>query len=292
MSINRRTTRKGVRYDVRLRDPSGRVYTRTFRTRREAETFEARERADRSRSAWIDPRRSDITFGAWAAEWLASDPGKRQSSLARDESIVRNHLLATLGGRRLAQITPRDVQALVNLWSKTRAPRTVRRQYDTLRAIFGAAVDADRLVRSPCRGIKLPAPGSAERHVVTVDELATLAEEVGPDWRPMVYLGAVLGLRWGECAGLRVGRIDFLNRTLTVAEQRSRGAGGAMVSGPPKSEAGNRTMTVPVPLMEMLAEHLARRELTAADAGAWVFVGHDGRPLDYSNWRQRVWLPA
>lgn len=32
--------------------------------------------------------------------------------------------------------------------------------------------------------------------------------------------------------------------------------------------------------------------LTAADAGGWVFVGHDGRPLDYSNWRQRVWLPA
>jgi hypothetical protein len=41
-----------VRYDVRLRDPSGKPYKRTFRTKREAETFDARERADRSRGAW------------------------------------------------------------------------------------------------------------------------------------------------------------------------------------------------------------------------------------------------
>jgi hypothetical protein len=38
-----------------------------------------------------------------------------------------------------------------------------------------------------------------------------------------VHLGAVLGPRWGECAGFRVGRIDFLRSTLAVAEQITRG---------------------------------------------------------------------
>jgi hypothetical protein len=36
--ISVRNTKSGRRYDVRLRDPSGRVYTRTFTTKRDAET--------------------------------------------------------------------------------------------------------------------------------------------------------------------------------------------------------------------------------------------------------------
>ena len=44
-----------------------------------------------------------------------------------------------------------------------------------------------------------------------------LAEAMG-DYGPMAYLGAVLGLRWGGCAGLRVGRLDLLRSTLEVAE--------------------------------------------------------------------------
>lgn len=111
-------------------------------------------------------------------------------------------------------------------------------------------------------------------------------------YRPMVHLGAVLGLRWGEVAGLRVGRLDFLARTLTVAEQRTRGRHGAMVDGPPKSAAGNRTLSVPVVLMELLAEHLTKRGVTGADPDAHVVVGAKGEPLEYSGWRRRVWVPA
>jgi integrase len=51
-------------------------------------------------------------------------------------------------------------------------------------------------------------------------------------------------------------------------------------------------MTVPAPLMAMLAEHLKRRGVTAADPEAYVFVGPQGGPLEYSGFRQRVWCPA
>jgi hypothetical protein len=41
VSIETRTTRRGERrYEVRLRGPSGREYSKTFRTKREAEHFE------------------------------------------------------------------------------------------------------------------------------------------------------------------------------------------------------------------------------------------------------------
>jgi integrase len=34
------------------------------------------------------------------------------------------------------------------------------------------------------------------------------------------------------------------------------------------------------------------RNLTGADADAFVFVSPEGAHLDYSHWRRRVWLPA
>lgn len=291
--IAKRSTRQGVRYDVRLRGPDGREYSRTFRTKREAETFEAIERASRSRGAWLDPRRAETTFGDIALAWLDSNPGKRGGAWARDESAIRLHLLPTLASRPIGSVTPADVQGLVNQWvAAGLAPRTVRRQYGALRSILNHAVSVDYISRTPCRSIKLPAVEPLARPVLTADGLAVLAEAHPARYRPMVHLGAVLGLRWGEVAGLRVGRVDFLARTLTVAEQRTRGRRGAMIDGPPKSDAGYRTLSVPAPLMDVLAEHLAERGLTGADQDAHVVVGATGEPLEYSGWRRRVWLPA
>jgi integrase len=292
VSIEKRDTSRGVAYDVRLRGDDGRAYKRTFRTRREAETFEARELADRSRGNWVDPRRSATLFGDWAREWLLRDPSKRPSSLARDDSILRNHLLPALAARPLETITVREVQGLVTQWSTRAAARTVRRQYDVLRAILAAAVESDLLVRSPCRRIKLPAIASRPRKAVSPDGLAALAAAIGPQWEAMVWLGAVLGLRWGECAGLRVGRIDFAASRIAVLEQATRARHGVMVLGPPKSDAGRRTLSVPGVLMELLASHLARRGTSADDADAFVFAECDGGVIDYSNWRSRVWQPA
>lgn len=238
MSIEARKTSGRVRYDVRLRDPAGKPYKRTFRTKREAEIFEARELADRSRGAWVDPRKADTTFGEVATYWLGSNPGKRPSGLARDESIVRVHLLPALEDRPIGAVTPRDVQGFVLAWSAKAAPRTVHRQYGVLRAILNTAVNLDLIARTPCRGVKLPAIEQRQSRIVTGDDLVRLGDALGPALAPMVYLAAVLGLRWGECAGLRVGRMDFLRSTLSVAEQRTRGRAGEMVEGFPEVPGG------------------------------------------------------
>lgn len=90
MSIESRTNKKGERrYEVRLRDPTGREYSKTFLTRKDAERFDATERADRARDRWSYPRTGVMTFGTWAAEWLSSDPAKSPSAWARDDSILR-----------------------------------------------------------------------------------------------------------------------------------------------------------------------------------------------------------
>ena len=62
--------------------------------------------------------------------------------------------------------------------------------------------------------------------------------------------------------------------------------------GPPKSRAGRRRLIVPMALMDVLAEHVAFRELNPSDTEVLLFADAAGGPLSYSHWRQRVWLPA
>ena len=108
----------------------------------------------------------------------------------------------------------------------------------------------------------------------------------------MLWLGAVLGLRWSEVAGLRIGRIDLHAGRLSVAEALVRGTGGRNVFGPPKSKAGRRTMFMPHAIGAMLSAHLERAGFTEDESDELVFTDEEGNPLRYSNWRRRVWLPA
>jgi hypothetical protein len=47
-------------------------------------------------------------------------------------------------------------------------------------------------------------------------------------------------------------------------------------------------------LADLIGAHLASRRLTGADADRLLFPAPntDNRPLDYGNWRLRIWLPA
>jgi integrase len=125
-----------------------------------------------------------------------------------------------------------------------------------------------------------------------LDDLARIVEAMDDRYRPMVYLGAVLGLRFSEVAALRVGRIDLVNGSVFVNETITRDAQGRPVSAGPKSAASRRTIALPPALRDMLATHLLRRGLSSDDSEALLFVSPEGGLLRYSNWRNRVWVPA
>jgi integrase len=277
-------------YDVRLRDPDGKEYSQTFDTKRAAQAYEASQKTDRRRGAWVDPRLADLTVGDVAERWLASNPAKRPNALATDQSNVRKHL-AVWTDRRIGSVTPPDVQGLVNSWSHL-APRTVRRQYGVLAAVFAYAVEADWLGRSPCRGVNLPAIRSTRRMKLDSEQVAAIAGATPAQYRAMVWLGAELGWRWEEVTGLRVRNLNLLTGTARVTETNIRDRRGRPVVGDPKSAASARTVALSPELVRLLADHLAARALTAADSERWVFEAPKGGPLYYSNWRLRVWLPA
>ncbi len=104
-------------------------------------------------------------------------------------------------------MTRADVQRLVDNLPAELAPSTVRRMYSALRAMFKSAEAAELIPRSPCRHVRLPSAELVERPALDADQLSSVAAGLG-DHGTMVWLVAVLGLRWGEVAGVTIGDID------------------------------------------------------------------------------------
>ena len=293
-SIERRETTRGVRCDVRYRDPTGRPRTKTFHRSDDARGFSRSVEVDKARGLFVDPKLARTPLVDVAAAWLRSSPGKRGGSQDRDEQVVKGHIVPALGARPIGSLTPADVQEAVNRWTGKLAPRTVARHYAVRRAILNYAGRLDMLGRTPCRGINLPEVKPVRRHIVDAVELASLSVGLGGpgDLGPMVYFGAVSGLRWGEVAGLRVRHFDFAARTVVIAETVVRGRQGAIGFGEPKSHAGRRTLALPAALVAMVHEHLAVKGVDCAGGEALLFTAPDGGFLRYSNWVRRRWYPA
>jgi excisionase family DNA binding protein len=209
-SIERRYTSRGVRYDVRYREPGGRPRVKTWHRKADAVRFARSVEVDKDRGLFVDPARARTPLADVAALWLMSNPGKRGGSWQRDEIVVRRHIVPALGARPVGSLTPGDVQSLVNRWAGARAARTVHREYGVLRAILNYALANDMVGRTPCRGIKLP---EVTRFGVTS---WTLWNSL--DWRTS-WAGSgrwdrwSTSGRWTDCVGVRSQGCAFASST-------------------------------------------------------------------------------
>jgi integrase len=278
------------RWQARFPDGSGRDVPApvTFETKSDATRFLSRTQTDLARGQWQDPRLGEVTFQAWSDQWLASNPSKRSTTLARDKTVLRTHFLPALGTRRLATITPVDVRAVVDAMTSKVAPATVRTNLAVLRAVFNAAVEADVIARSPVRGLRMRNGDARERPTLTPDELERLATAIGPRYRALVLVAGVLALRWSEAIGLRVCDISFLGRSLSVRQTISEVEGRLQVAET-KSRASRRTLAVPQFLLDELSAHLAREDQRKPED--LVFTGPRGAPLRRS-FAARTFTPA
>jgi integrase len=105
-----------------------------------------------------------------------------------------------------------------------------------------------------------------------------------------VLLAVFGSLRWGELAALRRSDIDIQARIVRVSRQLSERRGGGFAFGPPKSDAGTRTVAIPDVITSDLASHIVT--YAAAGDDGLVFTSSGGRPLRRSNFLRRAWQPA
>ena len=275
-----------ARYDVRYRTPAGKIQTKTFKKKKDAETFQRLTEADVITGDWTDPRLGKITFAEWWAQWWPTTVNLRPSTRARDESYYRNHLLPAFGATPIAAIDHTAVTVWVAKMSASHlAPATVVKAEQILGKTMGAAVDAGLIRNDPTARVKLPKIEHHEMRFLTPTEVATLAETIDARYRAMVLTAAYCGLRLGELAGLKRARVDLLHRRIEVLEIATE-VNGRQYTGPPKTRAGRRSVPVPRIVADALEAHLA------AVSGEYVFPAPEGGLMRPSLFRRRFWTPA
>jgi integrase len=269
--IRRRERNGRIDYLARYRPPgSSRKVSKSFSRRQDARDWLTTVENSKITGAYVDPNRSKVTVGTWADEWLESKLDLAPKTRDRYAGIIREHIRPRWGALQLSEVTHGEVQRWLSRLQV--APATVKKVHRVLSMILAYAVKDGRLAVNPAAGVSLPRVRQAEKRYLTHEQVAELAEAVGPGYRLVVQFLAYTGLRWGEMAALRVHRIDFLRRRVLVAESVTTTKGG-LVWGDTK---GHERREVPLPrfLLEDLAQHVAGKS-----ADDLVFTGLRGNPL-------------
>jgi integrase len=279
------------RWELRYRDPNGRPRRLRFDTKGQAKDHLATVRTKGIEGSYIAPERGRITFGAWCDQWWATKVDLRARTLARYERDLRLHIRPRFERRALAKITKTEVQSWVAEMRRDGVPDSgVRRRFSVFRAVMTGAVEDERLVKSPCKGIRLPEVGRGEIEVLSPEEVSQLAA-VMPEWcRSWVWVAAWSGLRWSEMVGLRRRDVDLLWRRFIVSQQVVEVGSTFKGFDTPKTDAGRRSVPIWPSIVAVLEEQLATRAQPGRDG--LVFVNTRGNTPHLSSFTSQTWKKA
>ena len=107
-----------------------------------------------------------------------------------------------------------------------------------------------RLPSNPAAGVELPRLPKVHKRYLTHEQVGRLTVECGPEGVVVLNL-AYTGVRWGELAALRVGRVATGVRRVHIAEAMTE-VNGRAIFGPPKIPA-DRWIAIPAFLRDDIA---------------------------------------
>jgi integrase len=268
----------------------GKQETETFRTFAEAREVKGNRDAGDSRPT------SRIILGDYFDEWIETYSGRTSRGISeRSRELYRrsakDHFVARWRTWKLADVEPTDVRQLYGeLRRKGASTSALRQLRSTLSAMFSTAVEDGLLRSNPVRGVRIPAPTTAEvdddqAKALTREELRRfLGALPNDDWRLFFEFLVHTGLRISEAVGLRWEHLDLGKRPrVLVREQFYEGKRSRL-----KSRSGKRD----VPLSPGMAERLSTKKEATYHEAAPVFVTSAGTELSRPNVASRILKPA
>ena len=295
-SIHKRQRGDRVSWRVHYRT-DGVQRNHTFAKRSEAERYITELESAKHGSLRSESRSASVAVGEWAEVWLAGQVHLKPSTRERYAGVVRTHVVPAWRTIRLDQVTHADVQSWVATLARERSPSTVRKAHRVLSLMLDLAVRDGRLPRNVAERINLPRPIRVEQRFLTIVQVEALANECGhpstnskhrrivdrhyEPYRLAVLFLAYTGVRFGEMAALRVGRLDLARRRAHIVASVTEVQRHGMVWGLPKM---HQIREVPIP-RSLAAELDAHVEGRTDDE--LVFTGvRSGGPIRVANFRR------
>jgi len=183
-----------------------------------------------------------LTFGSYAKRWFAEGEAKRgwKPNTIKEYVSVERRLVDAFGPLELAAVRPRDVAAFVR--EHDGAAASISKDLAVLSALFKSAKREELIESNPAEGAERPKIVRRRWRILEPAEVRRVSAAFVDEQARVVFLTLVLlGLRRHELQGLRWRDVDLLDGVLRV--ERS------------KSEAGERSIAIPAPLLELLKAH-------------------------------------
>jgi len=280
------------------RDQAGKRRWETYDTRKEAEQAMATSTVAMKNGRYVSPtdrRTLKDAYDSWLRLCVEGSDNKlgkplRPATQAIYSMTWRVHLEERWGSLRLQHI---DSEAIAR-WKQDKldagcGKRTVIAALQVMGSLFRHARRFKWISVNPLEDVHRPKYRTKVR-AFTPAEIAVLVEEADAETALFIRTAATTGLRFGELAGLRWSDVDLENGVLRLREQFVRGTFSEL-----KTANSRRTVPLSSGLLGTLKARYAVLNgnvvhLPGTD-GRTVFHTAGNAPLDYHNFRHRVWVP-
>ena len=231
-------------------------------------------------------RRCTPTVKEYCERWLLKKSANARVTTMNDyRSKIKNYIIAPIGHKYMAEVTPDDV-ALLMVPASKKSKSVYRSVHMLIKAIFKSAVKSKVIDTSPCED--LSARGGKpqkERNALTDEQAERLISAIkGLPPYVFVMLGLYAGLRREEILGLKWDCV-YLNTSapyLSVRRAWHVEHNRPVVTEELKTDAARRDIPLPDVLLECL------REAKRNSKSDFVIANREGGPLSGTQFK-RVW---
>jgi integrase len=234
-------------------------------------------------------------------EWLrdVAAAAVRPRTFLGYRQLLLGHVVPSVGQRALAELHPREVQALYRTKLATGlSPQTVRNLHSVLHRALSHAVRWGLMPRNVCSLVDPPRIRKHEIRPLDADAARRLlAAAAETDFKALYVLALTTGMRLGELLGLKWSDIDLEGARLQVRRSLQRLPRGGFIEVEPKSARSRRSIDLTASTVASLEQHRARQTQEQHRVGAaWedrglVFCNRLGRPLEPGNVKRRSFWP-
>jgi integrase len=298
--------RPNGRWRARYRDKAGRSHSKTFDRKADAQSYLDDIGHDMRRGQWIDPKLARIPFEQWADRWWATTTKLRPTTRRGYWGVLQRHVRPYFEGWRLSDIGYMDVEEFIaHLLGQGPSAKYTRDCVSVLSLVLKSAVRANLRKDNPAADHNIPIPRRKlhEGDVLSMEQVHQLVTHVRDPYKPAVWLLMLAGLRPAELCGLRVCDVDFVKHVIHVSQtvlpvHSFDSEGFGLVTGPPKTSAGDRRIPIPAWLCDDLSAMVAARqrgkaaEHSSGTMSEFLFQTRYGNPLNRDKLREKVIRPA
>jgi integrase len=247
---------RAASWRARYRSPDGRLLSKAFNRKVDAERWLRTELAKLDRGQWVDPDQGNIAWSDYSLQVIADRPHLSPRTIETDV-LCHKRVAAWIGSVPLARLTHEQLRRLMaELTAAGYAPETVARTMRWVKLTLNQAVRDRRIVFSPGDGLLLPKARRADMRILDASEVDQLASALPDRYGSLATVAAYTGMRWGELAGLQTQNIDRPRERLNVRTSLIEASGQPPFLGSPKTDASERTITLPKIVIDFLDRHL------------------------------------